>query len=121
VCPDDAAVALAGGRAGRLTVSLRGWDEAATLEGPLAAESDRVVPLLNAVVATGVRRLIVEVSAIGGASPWLPELLMSVGRQLEDRGGWLITFGEAVRLDLVDPPLDEVFRAYRGVADPRPG
>jgi hypothetical protein len=120
VRPDQATLPLDGKRARLLTINLRGLDAVITPEGPLGAEADRLAPVLRSVVDLGVRRLIFDLSLVTDIPPGLPELLTSVGRTLLDRGGWLIADGQDLTLNLVEPPLDEVFRTYREAAGGSP-
>jgi hypothetical protein len=75
---------------------------------------ERCIVLLQAACGTGVRHMIVDISAVAGSLParWA-EVLKALRRDLEAGGGWLIVDGAAGRVVAPEPDLTVLFDAYR--------
>lgn len=98
-----------------IAVVLRGpADAVLSVEGPVGASVvGRVQDLLATVVTTGVRHVIVDLSAASAVPGELLETLLLTSWSLAERGGWLLVDGA----EDADPgsALLHAFRAYREV------
>jgi anti-anti-sigma regulatory factor len=96
-----------------ISMVLRGpTDAELTALGELDAGAvGQVQDLLGTLVAAGVRRVIVDLSAAAGVTGELLEALLLASWTLAERGGWLLVEGA----DDADPgsALLHAFRAYR--------
>jgi hypothetical protein len=99
---------------GRLTLDVRGAEDAViTVAGKLGpAGGRRACVLLNAMLAAGVRRVIVDLSAVEAPPRSLTNAFAAVRDELRRRGGWLLVEGWSdVNDDVVDTLL-EAINAY---------
>lgn len=86
------------------------------------ALAERCIVLLRAACGTGVRHMIVDLSAAAGGLPArCVEVLTALRRDLEAAGGWLIVDGAPGRTVAPEPDLTVLFDAYRRTRTDRPG
>ena len=100
---------------GRITVDVRGAEDAViTVAGRLGpAGGRRACVLLNAVLGAGVRRVIVDLSAVEAPPKSLTNAFAAVRDELRRRGGWLLVEGWSDMNDDVVDVLLEAINAYR--------
>jgi hypothetical protein len=100
---------------GQLTVTLRGSEDAVVAVGGLLdpAGGRRAVLLLQALLNAGVRRVIVDLSAVPVPPRSLTNTFGPMRNELRSRGGWMLIEGWSdIRNDAVEELL-EAINAYR--------
>lgn len=100
----------------QLTMAVRGAEDAVvTMRGPLdPAGGRRAVVMLQALLNAGVRRVIVDMSAVAVPPRSLTNTFGPMRDELRRRGGWMLVEGWSdVRNDAVEELL-EAINAYRG-------
>lgn len=111
-CPSSVRFVATGLRDAMLTVT-------GNLDDALA---ERCIVLLRAASGTGVRHMIVDLSAAAGELPTrCVDVLTALRRELAAAGGWLIVEGAAGRIAVPEPDLTVLFDAYRRTRADRPG
>ena len=101
----------------RVDLTLRRDDEAhIAVEGPVGSvETRRIATLVQALLATGARQLIVDLDHVEGCDPALIAFLERQRHHLAAAGGWMIIDGAPSTPGDDTSSLVEIFEIYRQV------